>query len=218
MVEVKKSSLGFDTYVKFYESEKEADDEKGKVGAFKEEANNNLYYRGGCAQECREIIADVVEKATGIKRETQQVLRKVKRDGIEVEEAVKDKDGNPVLEYVLDEDPYVKKAMAAANMTVAQLQPAVTDALRAANGGQGVRVDIRTQEAKPRGPKTLPAKYALPAASLIESGKVTTFAKEYRKVMDVDLTDAQKTDANALGWALKEFESALLSRAIGLKK
>ena len=205
MIEVIKTSLGFNVPVRFYADAAEADKDAGKVGALAEEGNNNLYYRAGCAQDAREIIAEVVEKATGIKRETQPVMRTVKKDGQpDSKEPAKDKEGSPVLEYVLDEDDYVRKALATANFTREQLQDQVTEACRKTDGGVGLRVDIRKTERKPKGPRTLPEKYAIGGRTLLETGKVAQFAKDYRKVVSKDLTEAQRTDVLAIGWALKE--------------
>lgn len=207
MDKIDKKSLGFTVPVLVYASEAEADKDAGRVGAFREEANNNLYYRSGCAQEAREIIAEAVEKATGIERTTRPVTRKAKQsDGSEKIETVKDKEGNEVVEFVDSEEEFVKTALAKSGKTVEMLQATITAAIVAANEKQGIRVDIRKQERKPTQPKVLPERFLVAAKGAISNGKVNNFARDYEKLLKKPL--ASTTDAVAVGWALKEFIAA----------
>jgi hypothetical protein len=222
MKTVTRTSLGFNVPVKFYESYEEADKAAGVALAALEQTNANLYYRAGIAQEAREIIAEVVERVTGIKREQVPVMRDKKNEKGEVvkgadgkpeqvQATTKDDKGNqvPVFEYVLSEEDYVKAALAKANLTTEdkKLQDEITKACNAANEGAGLAVDIKTPERKPAKPKTLPKKYAEKGSAVFsDPAKLAAFRKEYKGLLKEDL--AADVNAEGVGWALKRFMEA----------
>lgn len=215
MIETTKSSLGFEVPVRVYESPEEADRDAGKVGAFLNEGNNNLYYRG-VAAEVREVIAETIERLTGVVRETVPVMRKVKaEDGTVSEKQATDKEGNPLSEYVLDEDDYVKQALAKSGKTAAEFAADIVSAIRAANNGEGVRVDIRQTPRKAAKPKALPDRFKVAAEKAIASGKVAQFAKDYKKLCGKEIAEGQLADVTVVGWALKEFVAAREAQILG---
>lgn len=208
MKEITKKCLVFDVPINMYESAEEANQAAGKVGAFEEEGNNNLWYRGA-ANEAREIICKAVESLTGIPRETKQAFKDGKdENGNDIKVPALDSEGNEVFEFVLKEDPYVKVALAKSGKTVADLQPAVVEAVRAANEGRGIAVDIKRTERKPPQPKTLPTRFKDTANKFITEAKVDKFLKIYRKELGKDATDINDTagavDPVKLGWLVKE--------------
>ena len=215
---VTKVCLGFSIPIGYYASLEEADAVASKPGAMLEEANNNLYYRGA-AGEARAIVAKAVEKLTSITRETKAVTKKVKKivDGKETEvEEPLIRDGQPVTEFVLDDEDYVNLALGQwvkSGRTKDELNDGVLAAIRAANDGKGVSVDIKAKVRNTPTPKVLAQKFLDAAKASIANGKVMQFAKDYKKLLGKDLTST--SDPVVVGWGLKEFltarENALLA-------
>lgn len=225
MVKVIKNSLGFDVPILVYESIDEGDKAAGRVGAMKDEANNNLTYRGALA-DARDYVADAVEAVTGIKRQTAPVEEEYEENGEKKKRQARDTEGNPLVEFVgvgggkYSDRSYVSYAVEKSGKSVESLQPAVTDHIlkalaKTAKPGEkapeGFAVDIkRTERAAPK-PKTLPEKFKSAATSLIANGKIAKWAADYQKLLGVapDVNDAAgKPEPEKVGWAIKAFMDA----------
>lgn len=224
MKKVDKVSLGFTVPVLVYGSYDEADKAAGKALAALDECNNNLYYRGA-APAARELVAAAVESLTGVKRETQPVMEEYKDETTgETKKRQVVRDGTPVVEFVMDEAPYVKHALSKSGKSVEQLQDGVTefivkalakDTPKGEKPPEGIAVDIKRTEREPAKPKTLPAKYKEAAERSLTAKtdkgllKVDVFAKDYEKLMGKPLAaktdDGKAWDVEKLGWAFKEF-------------
>lgn len=217
MKEITKNSLGFQVPVNVYESFEEADRAAEREGAALEETNNNLYYRGA-AVEVRELVAEAVEKLTGVPRETKPVMKKAKDEqGNDIEVQAKDADGNDAFEYVLSEAKYVEKALAESGKDIGSLEPEIIAHVRSANDGRGVSVDIRKQERKPAGPKVLAKKWLdLASGAIGNPDKLAKFAKDYRKMVGEELSingEDGQPDQTKLGWAIKRFIDTKMQKA-----
>jgi hypothetical protein len=217
-----KSIGGFTVPIFVYENYDEADRAAGRVNAALDECNKNLVYRG-TLNDARILIADTVEKVTGVKREYDPVMGKVKGDdGVERDVQLKDKDGNERWVPKLKDEAYVEAAIAAwkqaGNTDLTPLQNAITEAAASYQYkddndkviATGLQVDIKETPRKAPTPKVLAAKFVDGAKALIAApDKLKGFLKFYAKYFgadskpDIYAANGTTIDATKLGWAIK---------------
>lgn len=200
MTKVTRSSLGFDVPVGFYADVPEFDKAAGKDGACLNEANLNLFYRSGAAQEARELISATIAKVTGVARKTEPVVDAEKKPVL--------KDGQPVTKFAESEEKHVERALAQVNKTVKDYQADITSAINASNDGKGLAVDAQVTERKSGGAKKILQASMKANAELIlkDPKKLAAFRKKVKTVLNKDVPiDADSVSA---GWLLQEVVEA----------
>lgn len=227
MIAIKQPTIqGFTLPILVYESVDEATKASGKetvefagvqLNPVLAECNKNLVYRGTLV-DGRNLVASVVEKVTGVAREYRPVMKKVKvkdENGVEVEkeEQKKDRDGDPLTEPLLDNDDYVKAALAKSGKTAQDIQPEVDKAASEfvytdsddKEIARGLQVDIKERERKTK-PPVLAGKYSEKAKELLAApAKLANFTKLYQKLFAKPLEADTQSNPTKLGWALRDF-------------
>jgi len=210
MKTVRKDCLDFTVPVLYYGSVEEGDKDAGIVGAMLNEANSQLYLRGGTAQECRELVASFVEEKTGIVKKTKPVMVDEKgADGKPTGRKVEKKDANGGVQMASaeTEEDYVTRALAEKNLTQAGLQ-AELDKWIEALGDDPIAVSIKPSLRKTAGPKKLAEEYLTNAKLALADTtgkKLAGFAKLFKTSLGRDLNPEASKDPVALGWEIKAY-------------
>lgn len=201
--------LGFTISVMVYASVAELDTDAGRQGATLDIANDNLYLRGGTAQDCREAVADFVETHTKVPRKTRVIMTDEKVDGKPTGKKVPllDKEGNEQVEYDETEADYVTRALAAKDIKPETIQPLLDQYLK--DNNITIAVSAKLRERKPPQPKKLAKEWLTYAEEAIKGGKVEAFGREFKKLIKRDLKAEAITpgegQAQAFGWEIKFF-------------
>lgn len=185
---------GLKVAVNVYESYDEADQAAGAVNAALDQANDNLAYRGPLS-EGRELLCELLEKETGIVRET-------------TPSGKKDAQGNDILTYKHSEGEYAGIVCAQLKLDdLTQFQVKFDEAVAASNEGKGLSVDIKAKERKAPKAVKLAQKYKDSAKQVLDGGKVDAFNQKFGVKIGKTFTvtgDSAK-DVEGLGYLIKEY-------------
>src|SRR6187402_3739389 len=170
MKEVTKNSLGFTIPVSLYSSCQEINNMAGDTDAALNEANDNLFYRGGTADDARDLVGNAVTEVLEIER-PYKVCTRTNDKG---EKVPITRNGEQVTEYTQSEAAFVEYALAQAGKSVKDIEQQVLEILKSTP----IAVDVRLKERKPPQPK-LTKKWLDIGTRVIAAGRVDQVAKDF---------------------------------------
>lgn len=196
-------SLGLAVNLSVPETVDEFDANAKSAGSCLNEAINNVVYRGSLA-EFRDEFTSAVEDKYKIDRKTKDTGKTKEVDGKQ----------QAILAYDETEAEFIERVVATAGIKLEDLQP-LADEVAAK-----IVFDASARERKAPAPKKLSQEYKTAATNLMAS--VTDDAK-INKTLSQYLEEARcvfartgvaDTDAEALGWLIKDYQKAKLAAGV----
>lgn len=210
MQQVTKNSLGFTIPVLLYASCQEINDAAGNSDAALSEANDNLFYRGGTADDARDLVANAVSEVLEIERP----YRVCTRTNDKGEKIPITRNGEQVTEYTQSESAFVEYALGQAGKTVADIEKEVLAILEKTP----IAVDVRLKERAPKQPK-LTKKWLEVGTRVIQANRVEQVAKDFEEAGLGTLTGSATPASVGAAvkaiteWKLKQQEEAYATAA-----
>lgn len=177
MQDRKYRSLGFDVTVSVPSTVEENDKLAGRANATLEDAVDNVVYRSGNGLPAfREALAEGIEQATGIKRQSEAIMTKATPTA-PAEQKKDSETGELLFKFTESEADYIDRVLAETTRT----RESFAD--QAAAAQSAVKYDPTASERTPGGPKTPPKTVFETVDALISAGQATQVAASLTTIL-----------------------------------